>query len=220
MSKHLTFSEMADVAFMERLEDDIKALVLKVQSHVLECAECKETYNKLVSLHETTTRLAYDAAHTLRHKAVALKFINTLSENASFGRERVSNWMDKIISDISELSITAKTYMGKITELAAHSSGSFDFGYSIPVGARGVSDTQSNKTVLIDDHDADNRIFLDQHDGVVIRIRAENFSSSEPSILLVDNAGNAYISKLVLTGEVFVARFEGLCDGEYHIYFE
>ena len=220
MDGHLTFEEMAEVAFLERLEDKNRALLLKTQSHIIECIECKRTYDKLISFNEITDRLVYDTAIKSGNKATALRYIRKLFEDAIIGKDRFFDWMDKIISGKNEMYMTAKSHMGRITELVAQNNDMFDFGYAVPMGARGEANKNPDKTALIDDYDADNRIFVDGNDCLTIQLRAENFSRPDPNIILVSDSGEVYFSGMLSKGNIYTARFERLGEGTYQMYFE
>ena len=220
MDGHLTFEEMADAAFLEVLDEESKVLLFRVQSHIIKCKECKETYGKLVSLHDAAGRLAQDTVTEFSHKAAALRFLHTLSGSAALGRDRVLGLMDKLVSTTNELYITAKTQFGKITELAAHRNDAFEFGYAVPIGARGSAKSGSDRTVLVDDHDADNRIFVDNNNCLTIQIRAENYTTPDPHIIIVSDTGEVNMSEPSLSGEVYTAQFDGLGEGGFHIFLE
>ena len=220
MIVHLTFDEMADVAFIEELNDDSKELILRVQSHILDCTECKAMYDKLYALRSTADRLVNDGP--MMQKSAALRFIRTLTDNFTLTQDRVQRWFDKVISETSELYLTVvKTQLGRITEISSLSSDMFDFGYALPIGARG-SETHGviDKTVLIDDNDTDNRVSVVDGNCLVVQFRTENFASPDPHILIVSDTGDVRCSKLSQNGEVFEARFYGLEAGEYRVYFE
>lgn len=72
MTNHLSFDEIVDVIYMERITPESIKLVHKVHSHVLTCRECKEIYDIVLAIKETQKDSGKAAIHDVIHAATRI----------------------------------------------------------------------------------------------------------------------------------------------------
>ncbi len=75
MTNHVSFDEITDVIYMERITPESIKLVHKVHSHVLMCRECKEIYDTVLTIRETQETDGKPAIHDMIHAAARIEIM-------------------------------------------------------------------------------------------------------------------------------------------------
>ena len=218
MLNHLSFDEMADAAFINEFNSEAKALLLRVHAHTLECDSCSNTYNNLVSLCELIE--SYSCAHIITDKkSLVLNELNSLAKMNKITKSRVYKWMEKIHAETNNLSICIKSKLGIRNELSITQQSGFNFGFPVPIGVRSTSVKEIDKSILIDDNDSTNRIYINDN-MLVIQVNKEMLSTENPYIALVSEDYTVKILELKQENDIYKACFMDLITGESYIFFE
>jgi len=79
---------MTEVAFMKRIDENDKALLLKLHSHLSECVECKNEYEKLLAFNDVANELAYSTSYEVKKKTASQRNTKIFVSDTNQERDR------------------------------------------------------------------------------------------------------------------------------------
>lgn len=216
MNDHIGFDEMVNFIYSSPNNYSLTN-GWRINSHIMKCDKCYDIYNGLLLLKQSVENLDTIYPKNENEFRLYLALSKHLNENEQDDNNKISEWIKDLNNYLSNISISIKN----ISEIqVTKSKGTYDynFGHPLAITSRGQKQGIINKTIVVDDENAINRISIIDSDSIKIELDPNDYDRQPTLALLVSKDGNSQVENLILDDQILTAVFNKISLGEYELF--
>ncbi|HCS73590.1 MAG TPA: hypothetical protein DIW17_06930 [Clostridiales bacterium] len=219
MKEHLSFDEIVNFIYANRIDKNYKLSATRINSHICSCMECYKMYDAVLETRNTTDSLCAAMTEKERMQVRILKALYQQEKD-----EKLESLMENLKKQIGTLHPAIHVCIESLKEISAlPTNSSFSFFHPLrtaAVKAHGrTSENQESKvrSVLVDA--SMNRISISQDCSLSIRLDNSQCNESRIIFLLMKNSMNTAKIGVPRSNEngKLLYIFDDIKPGEYEI---
>lgn len=194
---HVSFDDIEKCVYMKDITPDNLRLLQRVQSHVLKCGECRNVYDKLMSVKNVQedildgsltadTEVSSKAADLISN--VAARLVVSIQKGIKLTLDRIDNLIDSV---------------------------DYSFDHPMALASRS-SGSDEDEMALVDEENDYNRLELSS-DGLKVTLDAEDWEDSIPVIVVKQMDGTQHTVEMTSRGDRYIAVLPIDISGQYEI---
>ena len=226
--KCLNYEDMIELLTSERISDENRTRLFQINTHLLKCSSCGESYRKLAKLFDVVESWSlpgqYEAEQKLQHMKTCLALLRAQKTAAPSLVSRIDSWIKNFVDSSANISVKIRNGIKMTVDKACmfvDESTRMNFGYANLAAARGEP-PKTDINLLIDKDNAENRIKIDGQRVIKISLAAVSDKAPLVAIIPHDTSLAATVVELSYDGEqkLWAAELCDLADGEYDLIIE
>jgi len=224
--KCLSFEDMIEFLTSEKITDENRSQMFRINRHLIQCSNCGESYRRLAKMFDVVEGWSipaqYEAEQKLQHMKICQALLRAKKTATPSLASRIEGWLANFVDSSAKISIMVHDSIKLAVDeacLFVKESARMDFRY---VAASRSGSPKEDIGMMVDEDNEANSIKVDGKRAIQVSLDA--ISDSAPLVAVVphDTALAATIVAPIYDKKqnLWIARIEGLKEGEYELIIE